>query len=120
VNVGFVATIWKPNVSTKNASVASTSMFVQVRRNLIEIRDSPTSNVAKIRNIEEFKQIKGSDFGFIVIFDGASNMLHQSKCGNLNDDTFSNQEGNAFHWFSTLALAEKSFNVTPCIVCKPE
>jgi hypothetical protein len=76
--------------------------------------------MAKIQNIDEFKSIKASDFGFIVIFDGASNTLHQSRCKNLTEEIFSNQDGNSLHWFSTIALAEKSFIVTPCDFCKPE
>ena len=120
MNAGFVVTTWKASVSTKNVNVVSTSMFVQVQRNPIEIHDSPTCRVAKIKNIDEFRRIKGSDFGFIVVFDGASNMLHQTNCTHLTDADFSNQEGNALHWFSTLALAEKSFNITPCAMCKPE
>jgi hypothetical protein len=120
VNVGFVVITQKASVSTKNANAASTSMFVRVQRNPIEIHPSPIHHVSKIKNIDEFRRIKGSDFGFIVIFDGASNMLHQTNCTNLTDSEFSNQEGNALHWFSTLALAEKSFNVTPCTACRPE
>ncbi len=76
--------------------------------------------MAKIQNIDEFKSIRKSDFGFIVVFDGASNMLHQSRCQELTEDRFSDSEGDSFHWFSTLALAEKSFNITPCHTCKPE
>jgi hypothetical protein len=76
--------------------------------------------MAKIQSTDEFKRIRESDFGFIVIFDGASNMLHQSDCDELTEDRFTNSEGNSFHWFSTLALAEKSFQITPCGVCKPE
>jgi hypothetical protein len=76
--------------------------------------------VAKIQTLEEFVMIKKSDFGFIVIFDGASNTLHQSRCENLTDDSFANQDGASLYWFSTLSLAEKSFNVTPCKHCKPE
>jgi hypothetical protein len=76
--------------------------------------------MAKIQNIDEFNRIKESDFGFIVIFDGASNTLHQSKCGELTEEMFSNQDGNSLHWFSTIALAEKSFIITPCQLCKPE
>lgn len=76
--------------------------------------------MAKIQSIDEFKCIQESDFGFIVIFDGASNTLHQSYCENLTDEVFSNQDGNSLYWFSTIALAEKSFNITPCKDCKPE
>ncbi|MEW6043528.1 MAG: hypothetical protein AB1608_04645 [Thermoproteota archaeon] len=76
--------------------------------------------MAKIQSTDEFKRIRESDFGFIVIFDGASNTLHQSSCDELTEDRFTNSEGDSFHWFSTLALAEKSFHVTPCNVCKPE
>jgi hypothetical protein len=76
--------------------------------------------MAKIQNLDEFKRIKESDFGFIVIFDGASNTLHQSDCPSLTDEIFANQDGNSLYWFSTIALVEKSFIVTPCNSCKPE
>jgi NAD-dependent SIR2 family protein deacetylase len=76
--------------------------------------------MVKIQNIDEFKSITGSDSGFVVIFDGASNTMHQTKCTNLTEDVFSNQDGNSLHWFSTIALAEKSFAVTQCESCKPK
>lgn len=76
--------------------------------------------MVKIQNIDEFKSITGSDSGFVVIFDGAANTLHQTKCTNLTSDVFSNQDGNSLHWFSTISLVEKSFGVTPCQSCKPE
>lgn len=120
MSVEFAATILKPNVLTKNASVALTFMFVRVRRNPIEIPCLHIQSMAKIKNIDEFKLIRDGDFGFIVIFDGASNTLHQSNCSGLTDDTFANSDGSAFHWFATLAVAEKSFNITPCGTCKPE
>lgn len=76
--------------------------------------------MTKIKSLEEFKQIRDAEFGFIVAFDGASNVLHQSICNILTEDKFSTQDGTSHHWFATLALAEKSFNVTVCDSCKPE
>jgi hypothetical protein len=69
--------------------------------------------MVRIQNIDEFKSITESKFGFIVVFDGAANSLHQSKCPSLTDDTFSSQAENSLHWFSTILMAEKSFVVTP-------
>jgi len=76
--------------------------------------------MVKIQNIDEFKSITESDSGFVVIFDGAANTLHQTKCTSLTNDMFSNQDGNSLHWFSTISLAEKSFTVTQCESCKPK
>lgn len=73
--------------------------------------------MTKIQSIDEFKHIKDTDFGFIVVNDGTTNILHQSKCDTLADSKFPEQE---HHWFSTLTLAEKSFNVKICDTCKPE
>jgi len=109
----------KANASKKNASAASTFMFVRVRKNPIKISSSPVTFMTKIQNLEEFKQIRDTKFGFIVAFDGTANVLHQNTCNNLTDDKFSNQE-TSHHWFSSLALAEKAFTVTICNACKPE
>jgi hypothetical protein len=111
----------KPSASTKSVNAASTFMFVRVQRSPIKILFWINDfQMAKIQTIDEFKRIKESDFGFIVIFDGASNTLHQSRCENLTEDIFSNQDGNSLHWFSTIALAEKSYIITPCESCRPE
>ena len=76
--------------------------------------------MTKIQNLEEFKQIIDAEFGFIVVSDGTSNVLHQNACDILSNDGFSGLEETTYNWFATLALAEKSFNVTICNICKPE
>lgn len=76
--------------------------------------------MTKIQTIDEFKNIKKSEFGFIVVSDGATNTMHQSKCKDLGDSAYSNKDGNSLHWFSTIATAEKSFMITLCKECKPE
>jgi hypothetical protein len=75
--------------------------------------------LTKIQSLEEFKQIKSADFGFIVVSDDATPVLHQSSCSSLTEDKFADQSS-THHWFATLTLAEKSFNVTICNICKPE
>lgn len=117
MNAGFVGITRKANVLPKNANAALTSMFVQVEKNPVKIITKQTELLTKIQTLEEFKQIKNADFGFIVISDDTAATLHQSKCANLREDEFPNC---THHWFSTLTLAEKSFNVVICNVCKPE
>jgi hypothetical protein len=76
--------------------------------------------MTKIETAEEFKKIKELDFGFIVIFDYVSNIIHQSGCADLSRYDFSAQNNSSLHWFSSIMLAEKSFNIIPCQICKPE
>lgn len=107
----------KANVWQRSASVASTSMFVRVQKNPIKISTDQTRLLTKIQSLDEFKHIKNTDFGFIVVSDSVANVLHQSDCDSLLDANFSEHE---HHWFATLTLAEKSFNVKVCNSCKPE
>lgn len=76
--------------------------------------------MTKIQTIDEFNNIKKSEFGFIVVSDGATNTMHQSKCKNLDEGTYPNKDGFTLYWFSTIAIAEKSFMITPCKECNPE
>jgi len=74
--------------------------------------------MTKIETVLEFKNIMQGNFGFIVVTNDKSNTVHQSNCDELNDEF--TEVGNAFHWFATLSLAEKSFKTTPCGKCNPE
>ena len=107
----------KASASTKNASAASTFMFVRVQKNPIKILTIQKTSLTKIQSIQEFKQIKDASFGFIIVSNDVTSTLHQSKCNTLTDEGFSEQ---THHWFSTLNLAEKSFAVVMCDSCKPE
>lgn len=93
-------------------------MFVQVRRNPIKILQMMLRRMTKIETVLEFKNILQGNFGFIVVSNDQSNTIHQSGCKNLNE--MFTEVGNAFHWFATIALAEKSFKTVPCSTCNPE
>jgi len=106
----------KANASQKNASAASTFMFVRAEKNPIKITTPQSIPLTKIQNLDDFRKITSANFGFIVVSE-QSPILHQSKCKNLSEQKFA-QYGH--HWFSNSTLAEKSFSATPCDVCKPE
>lgn len=72
--------------------------------------------MTKIQTLEEFKKIKDVEFGLIVVCNEI-NTLHQSNCQMLKDEDFGNFE---YYWFTTISLAEKSFDVAICESCKPE
>lgn len=74
--------------------------------------------MTKIESVEEFKAITQSGFGFIVITNESNMTIHQANCVNMSDEF--TKAGNAFHWFATISLAQKSFKTAACIVCKPE
>jgi len=74
--------------------------------------------MTKIESVEEFKAITQSGFGFIVITNEAEKTIHQANCASMNDEF--TKAGNAFHWFATISLAQKSFKTATCLACKPE
>lgn len=74
--------------------------------------------MSKIESLEQFKLVKGSNFGFIVFSDDTSKTIHQSKCDFITEGKFAS-DGNGFHWFSSIDIAKKSFSLTMCDACKP-
>ncbi len=76
--------------------------------------------MSRIDGIEQFKLVKGSNVGFIVFSDDAAKTVHQSKCYVITEAKFASSSGNGFHWFSTVDMARKSFDIALCDVCKPD
>ena len=81
--------------------------------------------MVKIQSIDEFKSIHESEFGFVVIANNGSKIMHKTKCGKVNLEEYieSTNPNNIteFHWFSTVALAEKSFpEISTCKSCNPD
>jgi len=93
-------------------------MFVRVQRNLVKIPSHFILEVSKIESMEQFKLVKESNLGFIVFSDDMSKTVHRSKCDMMTEGKFTSN-GNDFHWFSTIAMAEKSFSLVLCDACKP-
>jgi hypothetical protein len=80
--------------------------------------------MVKIQSSEEFSSIRKTDFGYIVEEKNGSHTLHKTKCNSLSVENFIDtsdpDSGTKFHWFSTIALVEKSFPDTiTCTNCKP-
>ncbi len=81
--------------------------------------------MVKIQSIEEFKRIKESDFGLLVVLDDKLNStMHKTNCSQVNDDSYlfskKNSSETKFHWFSSYSLAEKEFkNILVCKNCNP-
>jgi len=96
-------------------------MFVRVQRKPVKIPSLYcfiVLKMSKIQSLEQFKLVKVSNFGFIVFTNDASKTIHQSKCESITEGKFAdNIDG--FHWFSTIAMAKKSFSLTTCESCKP-
>lgn len=74
--------------------------------------------MSKIESLEQFKLVKGSNFGFIVYSDETAKTIHQSKCDSITEGKFASN-GDGFHWFSTIDMARKSFSIIVCDACKP-
>jgi hypothetical protein len=73
--------------------------------------------LSKIESLEQFKLVKDSNLGFIV-FSGEAPIIHQSKCDSITEGKFAESD-EKFHWFSTIAMAKKSFSITICDACRP-
>lgn len=93
-------------------------MFVREQKKPIKILYSAFYRMTKIETVMEFKNIIQSKFGFIVVSSNQENTIHLSDCVHLKDKF--TEVGNSFHWFSTISMAERSFQVTPCSTCTPE
>lgn len=81
--------------------------------------------MVKIQSIDEFKSINESEFGFVVIAYNGSKIIHKTKCEKVNQDDYLDSTNSdsiiEFHWFSTVALAEKSFpELSGCKICNPD
>ena len=93
-------------------------MFVQVQRNLVKILICIILEMSKIESLEQFKRVKESNLGFIVFSDDVSKTIHQINCDIITESKFTNN-GNGFHWFASMSMAEKSFSLVLCDTCKP-
>ncbi|RDJ31045.1 MAG: hypothetical protein DWQ18_04365 [Crenarchaeota archaeon] len=79
--------------------------------------------MVKIINIEEFENIIKSNYGYMIIKNKESVIIHETKCIEINKEKFSNSENEdtEFHWFSTISLAEKKFtDIKNCKICNPD
>lgn len=78
--------------------------------------------MVKIENNEEFKKIKESDYGFVIILDEKPT-IHLSKCRIVSEIDFKLNSINSsiYHWFSTYSLAQKELgDLDSCNVCNPD
>lgn len=79
--------------------------------------------MVKIINIEEFENIIKSNYGYMIIKNKELTLIHKTKCIEINKDKFfdSEKENTEYHWFSTIALAEKKFEgLKNCKICNPD
>ena len=81
--------------------------------------------MVNIQSIDEFKSIHDSEYGFVVIAYNGSKIIHKTKCEKVNlDEYMESRKPDSiieFHWFSTVALAEKSFpELSGCKICNPD
>ncbi len=81
--------------------------------------------MVKIQSTEEFRRIKESNFGLLVILDDKLNpTMHKTNCSQVTVDSYFYSKKilgeTKFHWFSSYSLAEKEFeNILVCKNCNP-
>jgi len=81
--------------------------------------------MVKIQSTEEFRRIKESDYGLLVILDDKLNpTMHKTNCSQITKDSYFYSKKilgeTKFHWFSSYSLAEKEFeNILVCKNCNP-
>ena len=81
--------------------------------------------MVKIQSTEEFRRIKESNYGLLVILDDKLNpTMHKTNCSQVTKDSyFYSKESSSktkFHWFSSYSLAEKEFeDILICKNCNP-
>jgi hypothetical protein len=81
--------------------------------------------MVKIQSTEEFRRIKESDYGLLVILDDKLNpTMHKTNCSQVTKDSYFYSKKilgeTKFHWFSSYSLAEKEFeNILVCKNCNP-
>lgn len=73
-----------------------------------------------IENIDEFKRITKSKFGFIVHKKENNHFIHSPDCKEVSLEIFiEDNKGGNFFWFSTYSLAEKEFiDLKECQKCQ--
>lgn len=76
--------------------------------------------MSKISTLEQFKLVRESDVGFIVFSDDIAKTIHQNGCDTITEGKFADSNGNGFHWFFTMEMAKKEFDIAKCDACKPD
>lgn len=78
--------------------------------------------MVKIENIEELRNIKESNYGFVIIITNTKAIIHNTDCKLIFEQDFLKYGNNdsKYHWFSTYSLAEKELgDIKSCKLCNP-
>ena len=78
--------------------------------------------MVKIENIEELRNIKESNYGFVIIITNTKAIIHNTDCKLIFEQDFLKDDKNdsKYHWFSTYSLAEKELgDIKSCKLCNP-
>lgn len=78
--------------------------------------------MVKIENIEELRNIKESNYGFVIIITNTKAIIHNTDCKLIFEQDFlkDDDNGSKYHWFSTYSLAEKELgDIKSCKLCNP-
>jgi len=78
--------------------------------------------MVEIENIEELRNIKGSNYGFVIIITNNQAIIHNTDCKLIFEQDFQKNVNNnlKYHWFSTYSLAEKELgDIISCKLCNP-
>jgi len=78
--------------------------------------------MVKIENIEELRNIKESNYGFVIIITNTKSIIHNTDCKLIFEQDFlkDDNDDSKYHWFSTYSLAEKELgDIKSCKLCNP-
>ena len=81
--------------------------------------------MVKIQSTEEFRRIKESNYGLLVILDDKLNpTMHKTNSSQVTKDSYfyskKSSSETKFHWFSSYSPAEKEFeDILICKNCNP-
>ena len=79
--------------------------------------------MVKIEKVEELRNIKESDYGFIIVFEYEKPIIHLTNCKVIFENEFQQEINNSskYHWFSTYSLAQKELgDLESCKICNPD
>ena len=80
--------------------------------------------MVKIENVNEFRRIKKSNFGYVLAEESNKAVFHKPTCNTITEENYiksmKNNSQTRFHWFSAYSSAEKEFSsFDSCKVCNP-
>ena len=83
-------------------------------------------NWTEIRTLEEFREIRRREDGYLVITDTATpNKIHKPSCSFVNEENFeekvikNNCINGHYYWVGDFEFARRKGKASPCLICNP-